>query len=193
MAEVDDLDEVLEQWQLAVDEFQKGNPKPTQELFSHRTDVTLANPLGPAAPEIGPVAHGWGQVALTQEHAASRFTDGYDVDFEIVEKSVTPELACVVLLGRMKAKVVGSEDTSPSAVRVALRVTMTFRPEDNLEGGASTRRLHNGSSVGRIGDTGVDLPRTLVNRALRGWLRALLCPLRPQPQRDVSGLHALPH
>jgi hypothetical protein len=54
MAEVDDLDEVLEQWQLAVDEFQKGNPKPTQELFSHREDVTLANPLGPAAPEIGP-------------------------------------------------------------------------------------------------------------------------------------------
>jgi len=76
MAEVDDLDEVLEQWQLAVDEFQKGNPKPTQELFSHREDVTLANPLGPAAPEIGPVAHGWEQVARTQEHAASQFTDG---------------------------------------------------------------------------------------------------------------------
>ena len=76
MAEVDDLDEVLEQWQLAVDEFHKGNPKPTQELFSHREDVTLANPLGPAAPEIGPVAHGWEQVARTQEHAASQFTDG---------------------------------------------------------------------------------------------------------------------
>ena len=76
MAEVDDLDEVLEQWQLAVDEFQKGNPKPTQELFSYREDVTLANPLGPAAPEIGPVAHGWEQVARTQEHAASQFTDG---------------------------------------------------------------------------------------------------------------------
>ena len=76
MAEVDDLDEVLEQWQLAVDEFQKGNPKPTQELFSHREDVTLANPLGPAAPEIAPVAHGWEQVARTQKHAASQFTDG---------------------------------------------------------------------------------------------------------------------
>src|SRR5215216_7950656 len=127
MAEVDDLDEVLEQWQLAVDEFQKGNPKPTQESFSHRADVTLANPLGPAAPEIGPVAHGWEQVALTQEHSASRFTDGTDVDFEIVEKYVSAELACVVLIERMKVRVSGNEVTSSeSAVPIALRVTMTF-------------------------------------------------------------------
>jgi ketosteroid isomerase-like protein len=53
-----------------------------------------------------------------------------DVDFEIVEKYVTDELACVVLIERMKAKVLGSEDTPSSAVRVALRVTMTLRPED---------------------------------------------------------------
>jgi hypothetical protein len=100
MAEVDDLDEVLEQWQLAVDEFQKGNPKPTQELFSHREDVTLANPLGPAAPEIGPVAHGWEQVARTQEHAASQFTDGQLMSTETVAKYVTAELACVVHIER---------------------------------------------------------------------------------------------
>jgi ketosteroid isomerase-like protein len=36
----------------------------------------------------------------------------------------------VVLMERMKAKVLGSEDASPSAARIALRVTMTFRPED---------------------------------------------------------------
>jgi ketosteroid isomerase-like protein len=70
-------------------------------------------------------------VALTQEHSASRFTDGTDVDFEIVETYVSAELACVVLIERMKARVSGSEDTSSeSAVPVALRVTMTFRPED---------------------------------------------------------------
>jgi|SRR5215216_1774830 len=130
MSVVDDLDQAIEKWRLATGEFIRGNPGPAQELFSHRTDVTLANPLGPADPEIGPVAHGWGQVAVTQEHAASQFTDGTDVDFEFVEKYVTPELARVVLIERMKAKVLGSEDTSPSAVRVALRVTMTFRPED---------------------------------------------------------------
>jgi ketosteroid isomerase-like protein len=130
MATVDDLDRAIEEWRLATVEFIRGNPRPAQESFSHRADVTLANPLGPAAPEIGPVAHGWEQVALTQEHSASRFTDGADVDFEIVEKYVSAELACVVLIERMKARVSGNEATSPSAVPVALRVTMTFRPED---------------------------------------------------------------
>ena len=130
MATVDDLDRAIEQWRLATAEFIRGNPGPAQESFSHRADVTLANPLGPASPEIGPVAHGWQQVALTQEHAASRFTDGADVDFEIVEKYVSDELACVVLIERMKAGVSGNEATSPGAVPVALRVTMTFRPED---------------------------------------------------------------
>ena len=130
MVTVDDLGRAIEEWRLATAEFIRGNPRPAQELFSHRADVTLANPLGPAAPEIGPVAHGWEQVALTQEHAASRFTDGADVDFEIVEKYVTDELASVVLIERMKARVSGNEATSASAVPVALRVTMTFRPED---------------------------------------------------------------
>jgi hypothetical protein len=92
MAAINDFDEVLEQWRLAINEFQRGNPKPTQELFSHREDVTLANPLGPAAPGIGPVAHGWEQVSRTQEHAASQFRDGQPASVEIVEKHVTPSL-----------------------------------------------------------------------------------------------------
>jgi hypothetical protein len=47
MAGVDDLDGVLERFKRAGNEFVKGNPKPVQELFSHREDVTLANPFGP--------------------------------------------------------------------------------------------------------------------------------------------------
>jgi|SRR5687767_4809952 ketosteroid isomerase-like protein len=130
MAAVDDVDGLIERWRLATGEFVKGNPKAAQELFSHRADVTLANPLGPAAAGIGPVAHGWWEVAKTQEHASLQFTDGDDVDFEILERYVTPELACVVLIERMKARIVGREDTSPRVLQVAMRVTMTFRPED---------------------------------------------------------------
>ena len=126
MSAVDDVDELIERWRLATGEFAKGNPKAAQELFSHRADVTLANPLGPAAPGIGPVAHGWDEVAKTQEHASSRLRDGFDVDFEIVERYVTPELACVVLIERLKAKIVGREEASA----IAVRVTMTLRPED---------------------------------------------------------------
>jgi hypothetical protein len=76
VAATDEAYRLIERWRLATGVFAKGNPRPAQELFSHGGDVTLANPLGPATPEIGPVAHGWKQVALTQEHAASWFTDG---------------------------------------------------------------------------------------------------------------------
>ena len=49
MAGADDLDEVIKQYNLALGEFVKGNPEPVKDLFSHREDVTLANPLGPPA------------------------------------------------------------------------------------------------------------------------------------------------
>ncbi len=126
MSAVDDVDQLIEQYQQALDEFLKGNPEPVQKLFSHREDVTLANPLGPAALGIGPVAHGWEQVSKTQEHAASTNRDGEVVEVEIVEKYVTAEFAYVVEIERAKAKVGGREDITP----FTLRATMIFRPED---------------------------------------------------------------
>jgi ketosteroid isomerase-like protein len=120
MATVDDFDEVVEQYHLALNEFLKGNPEPVKRFFSHRDDVTLANPL------VGLPARGWERVAATLEHASSQFRDGENVGFETVAKYVTPELAYVLLIERDKVKVGGSEDTAPSA----LRVTMIFRPED---------------------------------------------------------------
>ncbi len=119
MAAVDDVNQLIEQFHLASDEFLKGNPEPTKKLFSHREDVTLANPFGP------PV-HGWEHVAETIDHASSLCRDGELVGSEIVAKYVTPELAYVVEIERPKAKIGGSEDVTP----FALRVTMIFRPED---------------------------------------------------------------
>ena len=120
MATVDDFDEVVEQYHLALNEFIKGNPEPVKSFFSHRDDVTLANPL------VGLPVRGWERVAATLEHASSQFIDGENVGFETVAKYVTPELAYVLLIERDKVKVGGSEDTAPSA----LRVTMIFRPAD---------------------------------------------------------------
>jgi ketosteroid isomerase-like protein len=119
MAAVDDLDEVIERFDLAQAEFVKGNPEPMTRLFSHREDVTLNNPLSPPA-------HGWVQVAATMERASSQFRDGEITSFEITEKHVTPELAYIVRVERAKAKVGGREDVAP----ITLRVTMIFRPED---------------------------------------------------------------
>ena len=119
MTAVDDVDQLIEQFNVAQGEITKGNAEPALRLFSHREDVTLANPLGPTA-------HGWEQVAAAGEHAASQLRDGEIVGFETIEKYVTDELAYIVRVERARAKVGGSEDITP----ITLRVTMIFRPED---------------------------------------------------------------
>jgi ketosteroid isomerase-like protein len=119
VATVDDLDQVIEQCQKALDEFVKGNPKPMHEMFSHRDDVSLANPFGP------PV-RGWDEVARTMERAASNLKEGGMVAFEELAKYVTPELAYTVWLERQKAKLGGRGDVTP----FTLRVTMIYRPEE---------------------------------------------------------------
>ena len=119
MAAVDDVDQLIEQFYLASNELLKGNPEPVSKLWSRREDVTLANPYGPPA-------HGWDEVAKTAEHAASQVRGGEFVSAEIIEKNVTPELAYVVEIERSKAKIGGSEDITP----FALRATMIFRPEE---------------------------------------------------------------
>jgi ketosteroid isomerase-like protein len=119
MATVDELDELIERFNLAQGEFLKGNVASMNNLFSHEEDVTLNNPLSPPA-------HGWEQVASTMERAASQFRDGEIVAFETIEKHATAEFAYVVRVERAKAKVGGSDDIVP----IALRVTMVFKPED---------------------------------------------------------------
>jgi ketosteroid isomerase-like protein len=119
MARVDDLDAVIEQFKWAGNEFVKGNQKPVQELFSHKEDVSLANPFGP------PI-RGWERVAEAQGRGASVFRDGEIYDFETVAQYVTPELACILWIERTNAKVGGAEEVTSCD----LRVTMTLRPED---------------------------------------------------------------
>ena len=119
MSALDDVDEVLEQYQLATSEFVKGNPEPYKMIFSHSEDVTLANPFFP------PV-RGWDKVAETLERTASRLRDGEFVSSETVAKCVTAELAYVVSIVREKARVGASGNITP----IVLRTTMILRPEE---------------------------------------------------------------
>jgi ketosteroid isomerase-like protein len=119
MAAADDFDDVLEQYHLALDEIMKGSPQGYKKVYSHRDDVTLANPFGP------PV-RGWDEVAQTLERAASHYRDGEATGFENVAKYVSDELAYTVEMERCKAKVEGRDDVTP----IAVRVTTIFRPED---------------------------------------------------------------
>jgi ketosteroid isomerase-like protein len=119
MAALDDVNEFIERSHLALGEIVNGNPEPLKEIYSHRQDVSLANPFGP------PV-RGWDEAARTMERAASNYRDGESVGFENVAKYVTSELAYIVEVERYRTKVGGSEDISP----VTLRVTSILRPED---------------------------------------------------------------
>src|SRR5690242_15689824 len=64
-----DLDYTIQQFQRAAIEFAKGDPAPVKAIFSHRDDVVLANPFGPAV-------SGWNNVSAALDLASSRFRDG---------------------------------------------------------------------------------------------------------------------
>ena len=49
MATVDDVDEVVEQYMLALGKFVKGDAEFLKMMYSHREDLTFANPFGPPA------------------------------------------------------------------------------------------------------------------------------------------------
>jgi ketosteroid isomerase-like protein len=119
LAAVDDFDEVLQQYHLALDEIIKGSAEGYKRVYSHRDDVTLANPFGPPA-------RGWDEVAKTLERAASHYRDGEASGFENVAKYTTAELAYTVEMERMQAKVEGRDDVTP----IAVRVTTIFRSEE---------------------------------------------------------------
>jgi ketosteroid isomerase-like protein len=120
VAAVDDVDELIEQYHRAQGEFLRGNPETVKDLFSHREDVTLANPYGP------PV-RGWKQVAKAVDHASSLRSDGTFLEWQIVAKYVSAELAYVVQIERAEAKIGAREEITPLAVRS----TMIFRPEED--------------------------------------------------------------
>jgi ketosteroid isomerase-like protein len=115
-----DFRQVVDQYHLALDEFSRGNPEPVKVAFSHRDDVTLANPFGPAV-------RGWNQASEALDFASSRFRDGEVTNFESLAEYVTTDLATILEIERWKAKVSGREDVA----RFDLRVTTTFRREDD--------------------------------------------------------------
>jgi ketosteroid isomerase-like protein len=122
VAALDDVDELIEQYFRAQGRFLRGNPEPVKDLFSQRDDVTLANPYGP------PV-RGFDEVSKTIEHAASLRSEGTFLEWQIVAKYVTADLAYVVQIEWAEAKIGAREEITPLAVRS----TMIFRPEEDGE------------------------------------------------------------
>ena len=114
-----DLEQAVEQDHRALNEVVKGNPEPKKKMLSRRDDVTLANPVGPAA-------RGWEQVEKAMERAVSQLREGEPLDFERISDYATADLAYTVEYERGRMKVGGSDEMVP----VSLRVTQIWRRED---------------------------------------------------------------
>jgi len=114
-----ELSEFVELYHSAADEFSRGDPEPVKRVYSHRDDVTLANPFGPAV-------LGWKQVSDALDFASSRFRDGSVRSFETLARYATADLATILEVEQWQARVGGREELAA----FTLRVTSTFRREE---------------------------------------------------------------
>jgi ketosteroid isomerase-like protein len=113
-----DFDGAIEPFRQASEAILKGDSKPSVALFSRSDDVTLANPLGP--PRRRPA-----EVEKAGAEAAAQLSEGSMLSFEEVSRYSTSDLGYIVQIERAQARLTGSEDMSP----IALRATMIFRRE----------------------------------------------------------------
>jgi len=112
------LEEFLGQYHRGMDQFMRGSCEAVKPLFSKGDEVTLANPFGP-------VAKGWDRVVEAMERAAQNYQDGEAVEFENISTVIASELAYVVEVERLRAKVGARAEASD----LALRVTTILRQE----------------------------------------------------------------
>ncbi len=116
----DQFDAILEEFNRAQEVFLTGDPAAVMSLHSNRDDVTLSNPLTPPR-------RGWAEIEEAVEQAAATVRDGRILGYDEVSRYVTPDLGYIVRIERTEAKVGGSDELSP----IALRVTMIFRREND--------------------------------------------------------------
>ena len=102
----------------ALAEIVNGDPSGYQALYVEDETPTLGNPFGPFASGIQSVVE-------RLSGAASNYRDGEVTGVELIAKYLSEDLACVVEVESVRAKVGGSEEMVP----VSLRVTSVFRLE----------------------------------------------------------------
>src|SRR3954454_8269910 len=81
-----DLDDTINASYAALDAFAKGDPAAVKLLFSHRDDVMLANPFGPAVA-------GWSAASQMLDFASSRFRNGHVSGVDRVARYEASDLA----------------------------------------------------------------------------------------------------
>ena len=112
------LDSAIEASHSALAAIVNGDPSGYQALYAEDEEPTLGNPFGPFASGIQSVVE-------RLSGAASNYRDGEVTGVELIAKYLSEDLACVVEVESVRAKVGGSEEMVP----VSLRVTSVFRLE----------------------------------------------------------------
>jgi ketosteroid isomerase-like protein len=114
-----EFDRLIERQHEAVDRFTKGDHEPLAALWSRADDVTLGNPFGP-------FVRGFEAVNQTMERAAALYRDGRALGFDRLAEHVGEDVAFLVEVERVEAKMGGRTEVSP----VSLRCTSIFRREE---------------------------------------------------------------
>ncbi len=113
------LNQTIEKYHNALSEFNKGNARPVQDIFSVEEDVSLANP-------IGPTVVGRKNVVDTTDRTASALSEGQAIGFERLTKFVSCDFAYMIETEHYRTKVGGKQDFD----QINLRVTSIFRMEN---------------------------------------------------------------
>ena len=114
------FDEAVKEYERAMRDFFKGNPKPINDIYSSCDEISLAQ-------LSGSFITGRNEVTEVVRKNALKYREG-TTTFETLTTFVTPEVAYIVQVERVDAKIDGKNKITP----LALRVTSIFRREDGI-------------------------------------------------------------
>ena len=114
------FDEAVKEYERAMRDFFKGNPKPINDIYSSCDEISLAQ-------LSGSFITGRNEVTEVVRQNALKYREG-TTTFETLTTFVTPEVAYIVQVERVDAKIDGKNKITP----LALRVTSIFRREDGI-------------------------------------------------------------
>jgi ketosteroid isomerase-like protein len=114
------FDEAVKEYEMAMRDFFKGNPETINNIYSSCDKISLAQ-------LSGSFIKGRNQVTEVARQNALKYQEG-NTTFETLAKYVTPELAYLVQVERVDAKIDGKNVIS----HLALRVTSIFRLEEGF-------------------------------------------------------------
>jgi serine phosphatase RsbU (regulator of sigma subunit) len=116
------LDDLIERYHRATDEFSRGNPEPVKALYAEAEDITLSNPFGPPSRGRQAVLDGL-------DYVSGRMSDGKVTGVDEVARYSSDELAIIHEVEHWSARFRTKFGDGEEVVPYDMRATSTFRRE----------------------------------------------------------------